>query len=259
MKRIVPSSPYYGASELSVDQEDALLNGDFDVELGGEATDYTTEFTHYAYLTGTNVVPPVSTPAIGAAVLRVTDDGINFFAIFQGLASGRITADLYDAPEGINGNFVARVYDSEDLNDNDGDNSFEANLDLSGAQREDLLRDDFYLVVTSSSFPFGEIRGQFFQLSTCQSLNAPAPADDSADSRYFSTDDFTTKDPITFSDLQDPSPAANANSNGVYTNPILTTDATYSRISFSGLQSSSASSLVVSFLLFCLSFAVLLF
>eukprot|EP00276_Gloeochaete_wittrockiana_P024134 CAMPEP_0184364862 /NCGR_PEP_ID=MMETSP1089-20130417/146212_1 /TAXON_ID=38269 ORGANISM="Gloeochaete wittrockiana, Strain SAG46.84" /NCGR_SAMPLE_ID=MMETSP1089 /ASSEMBLY_ACC=CAM_ASM_000445 /LENGTH=559 /DNA_ID=CAMNT_0026705887 /DNA_START=41 /DNA_END=1717 /DNA_ORIENTATION=+ len=233
---VIPNSPYYGSVTLTTNQEASLLEGKFAIELGGAAEAYNTEYTHYAYLTGSNVVPPISTAAIGISVLRINDPKIDFLVVFDNVPIGAVTVDLYDGTEGTNGDLIRTVFDStEDGNSNT--NSFEVSVELTAAQIADLKRGNLYLTVNTASFPFGVIRGQFLALAACTSTNAgDNTVSDGPISKYFSTNDFTTKDPITFSDLLQET--SNLNSQGVYTNPIITTDATYSRISFSGLQSS---------------------
>ncbi len=114
--------------------------------------------TYEANLDGLQELPPNSSPGYGygdfslnGAVLTVTEGS------YSSLLGGAATIRLNDAPAGMTGPLVASL--TLDTPGNT-DGTFSGQATLTDAQITDLNNDSFYVNITSSVYPGGEIRGQ---------------------------------------------------------------------------------------------------
>ena len=110
-----------------------------------------------AILEGGQVVPPVSSPASGAARLELHGDRLFFDVGFNGLTTPETVSHIRRAVEGENGPIAFSL---------DPGLRKAGLLDLSagdpGAVGADLRQGNFYVEVQSTMFPAGELRGQIY-------------------------------------------------------------------------------------------------
>lgn len=166
-------TPVFGSRILSPEEEFLLYSNQLyvlitstDFPAGELIGYYTTDFDWVAYLSGTNIVPPISTPAAGCAIFRLTategseaTNQLNY-EIFHSVQLP-LQAFLQVAYEGSNGP-VDRIFESvfSPIRGND--------IILDDDELEALTVNALYVTVTSEDFPlFGEVRGQIRRISPC--------------------------------------------------------------------------------------------
>jgi hypothetical protein len=115
----------------------------------------TTAEVYITRLTGGQVVPPTGSPATGVALLRqaVNTPGVSLSLYLNGLTNAETAAHLHGpATTSENGGIIATLPTGEFVN-------FQTSLTAS--QFLDLSRGMVYVDLHTTSFPDGEIRGQF--------------------------------------------------------------------------------------------------
>lgn len=153
---------------------DALLRGDLYVNVrtlawpAGEIRGQVGPSTFRTLLVGSRVLPAVSTPGSGSAVVSVdaAQETIGFTLDVANLSGPPTGARLHVAPSGMNGPAVF------DLSTTAFDRSISGTLTAANLRSQPLagvtgfadvvdalLRGDAYLTVSTASFPMGEIRG----------------------------------------------------------------------------------------------------
>jgi hypothetical protein len=115
-----------------------------------------------AQLNGSNVVPSNGSSASGTALATLDGDRLKITGTFGNL-TGDLTetdgakAHLREAAAGSNGPDVFELHvDSSD----DRSGTFEGSFDLTDAQESVYNAGLFYVVIYSTQFPDGELRGQ---------------------------------------------------------------------------------------------------
>lgn len=116
-----------------------------------------------ADMSGTNVIPSNGSSASGTALARLDGDRLKITGTFGNLSSDLVDTDgarahVREAAAGSNGPDVFEL--DVDTND-DRSGTFEGNFDLTDAQKSVYNAGLFYVVIYSSQFPDGELRGQF--------------------------------------------------------------------------------------------------
>jgi hypothetical protein len=113
---------------------------------------------------GSQVVPPNASPGIGNAFMALDDVtgalsvNVGDFELLEGIAT---SATLNDAPPGSNGPLITTfTITTPGL----PAGNFTGGAVLNAGQISDLKAGDMYVVVSSSVFPSGEIRGQLTQV-----------------------------------------------------------------------------------------------
>lgn len=167
------ASPIYGSVQLTPEEELLLYDRGLYVSVvsvefqSGEIRgQITADFDWYAYLSGTNVVSPITTPAVGIATMRLEGEQnrrLNY-AIFHNVELP-LRATVNVAKEGENGPLdliFASVFSPIRGDD----------IVLDDDELEAFVTDGIYFSVTSVDYPFlGEIRGQVKRINPCSASN----------------------------------------------------------------------------------------
>ena len=123
--------------------------------------------TMTAYLDGANEVPAVVTNASGFATLTLDTENGTLAAIplhleFTGLSSTQTAAHIHQAPAGSNGGVIIPLATGSPL---------DTTIALDLAQYAALVAEGLYVNVHTTTFPGGEIRGNFIITSTVATDN----------------------------------------------------------------------------------------
>eukprot|EP01095_Lingulamoeba_sp_RSL-Kostka_P002695 TRINITY_DN13606_c0_g1_i1.p1 TRINITY_DN13606_c0_g1~~TRINITY_DN13606_c0_g1_i1.p1 ORF type:complete len:651 (+),score=275.06 TRINITY_DN13606_c0_g1_i1:40-1992(+) len=161
-------SPIYGAIQLTLEEEFLLYSQQlyFNIYSGAFSSgeirgQITIEYDFYAYISGTNVVPPVTTSSVGCATMDLIGDQsrIMDYQIIHHVSDPDSTA-IRTAREGENGGITFRMQSTRSpIEGND--------YILDDDELQDLKNENLYLSVASGDFPFGEIRGQIKRIKPC--------------------------------------------------------------------------------------------
>lgn len=163
------SAAIYGAVRLTGEEEFSLYTYNLFVmvaslqfpsgEIRGQIN---IEFDWYAYLSGTNVVSPVTTSAVGCATFKLLGEQNRIFdySIFHTVKLP-LQAQLFVGYEGDNGE-LSRTFRTV-FSPIRGDDIILDDDDLQA-----LVTDASYISIASSSYPaVGEIRGQIRRIRPC--------------------------------------------------------------------------------------------
>lgn len=123
--------------------------------------------TMTAYLNGANEVPEVDTTASGFATLTLDTENGTLAAIplhleFTGLSSTQTAAHIHQAPAGSNGGVIIPLATGSPV---------DTTIALGLAQYAALVAEGLYVNIHSTTFPGGEIRGNFIITSTVATDN----------------------------------------------------------------------------------------
>lgn len=165
-----PSSPIYGSIQLNSEEEvllysrqlyTSIVSVEFPAgEIRGQIT---VDFDWWAYLSGTNVVSPVTTPAVGVATMRLLGQQNRRvdYSIFHSIELP-LRATMNIAREGENGP-LDLVFPSV-FSPIRGDD-----LVLDDDELEAFVTEGAYISITSIDNPFlGEVRGQIRRVNPCK-------------------------------------------------------------------------------------------
>lgn len=113
--------------------------------------------TYTATLSGNNEVPAVSTPAAGIATLILDDSGgfgasIPLHLEFSGLTGTQNAVHIHEAPAGANGPAILGLPLGSPV---------DIDVLLSQLPIASLAAGELYINIHTSTFPSGELRGQF--------------------------------------------------------------------------------------------------
>jgi len=168
-------SPIYGSQQFTSGYEQLLFNQTLFVNIdsvpfpdGEIVGGITTEFPYYAYLSGTYVVPPVTTSSIGCATFQVVGNAtLNFDVEFS--VPYPIEVRLVEGPEGVNG-VVNRLFPSNIT-------PVVGNFIFNSSDFSNLDNGLFYVDITSQAYPIdGELRGQIYSVNaSCASASQVPP------------------------------------------------------------------------------------
>jgi len=176
-------SPIYGSVTLTSDEQGLLFKnllfvgiysgGSQDTSSGlirGQILD--NDWQYFAYLSGTNVVPPVTTAAVGIIFLnpRKGSSSSNFTLQYQLVHNvpQASSAAIYYGTQYENGKKLM------DLPSSQSPTTF--TLDLTQNEHTVITSQATYLVLQSSSDLFGAVRGQIIPLSNCDNGGASVPS-----------------------------------------------------------------------------------
>lgn len=166
-------SPIYGSVKLNAEEElllytkglyTTIVSGEYPAgEIRGQiAYDY----DWWAYLSGTNVVSPVTTPAVGVATMTLFGEQNRKldYSIFHNVEYP-LRATLNVAKTGVNGELdlvFPTVFSPIRGND----------IVFDDDELEAFATDSSYITITSIDYPFvGEIRGQIRRINPCKTQN----------------------------------------------------------------------------------------
>eukprot|EP01095_Lingulamoeba_sp_RSL-Kostka_P003451 TRINITY_DN14426_c0_g1_i1.p1 TRINITY_DN14426_c0_g1~~TRINITY_DN14426_c0_g1_i1.p1 ORF type:complete len:697 (+),score=224.99 TRINITY_DN14426_c0_g1_i1:30-2093(+) len=185
-----------------------LVNGNPEGDIRGQINE---DFNYYTYLSGTNVIPAVSTPGFGMATFAITndygfieenndDDLFNNIDVVNNVLDYEIiffeteeifSVELYGGAEGENGElliefdeFTSPITGRIVIDD-----------DIIKAIQEGFI----YVQISTLSHPFGEIRGSLHETNPCTERNVFQVPDLSTE--YFSPTVFKGST-LTFSELK---------------------------------------------------------
>jgi hypothetical protein len=124
--------------------------------------------TYTAILSGDNEVPPVTTPAVGIATLILDDSGgfgasIPLYLEFSGLTGTQNAVHIHQAPVGSNGPAILGLPLGSPV---------DIEVLLSQLPIASLAAGELYINVHTTTFPSGEIRGQFLREGTVDVVSA---------------------------------------------------------------------------------------
>lgn len=161
------SSPIFMSAKLTPTQANHLFNQEVVIILlstaypeGEIQGTISVEYDFYAYLSGSNVVPPVTTSGVGCVTMSLSNQNSLDYAIFHSVVSPT-EINFYYGNEGQNG--VVAEYLSAVASPVKG-----STQDLNSQQLRALVYDQTYIEINSLSYPFtGEVRGQIKRVNPC--------------------------------------------------------------------------------------------
>jgi hypothetical protein len=170
-----PGSPVYGTLKLSPQIELLLYRQQLSIlitspefpqgEISGEIS---VAFDWWVYLSGTNVVSPVTTASVGCATMRLEGDQnrrLNYEILHSVPVNNTLDVLLAIGKEGENG-VVDRIFASS-ASPIRGDD-----IIMDDDELEAYVTDRAYLLVTSDEYPYlGEIRGTIKRVNPCVASN----------------------------------------------------------------------------------------
>jgi len=161
-------SPIYGEVQLTLEEEFLLYTGQLYFNLlhpnaptGAIRGQINVDRDFWSYLSGTNVVPPVTTSAVGCGTFEITGDSkrVLNYDIHHSVADPTI-ADIRISHEGANGkptqtfaSVVSPISGEDIIFDDD--------------ELQDYIDGDLYVLIRSTQYPLGEIRGQIYRVNPC--------------------------------------------------------------------------------------------
>jgi len=166
-------SPIYGSVQLTAEEELLLYSRGLYVSVvsveysSGEIRgQITADFDWYAYISGTNVVSPVTTPAVGIATMRLEGEQNRRldYAIFHSVELPlRATVNIgYEGENGALDLILPSVFSPIRGDD----------IVLDDDELEAFVAGGVYFSITSIDCPFlGEIRGQVRRINPCSASN----------------------------------------------------------------------------------------
>ena len=160
-------SPIYVSQKLTPQQEYFLFSQVLTVTITspdfpqGEITGaISVKYDFYAYLSGSNIIPPVTTSAVGCVTLTLDKNNQLDYSIFHTVQSP-VEVNLNYGNEGENG-AVADVFPST-VSPIRG-----TTFELSSNELQALVYEQIYISVNSEDYPYlGEIRGQIKRVAPC--------------------------------------------------------------------------------------------
>ena len=170
------TSPIYGSQILTDGYQFLLFNQTLFINIesqqfpdGEIIGPISTQYPYYAYLSGTYVVPPVTTSSVGIATLSMLTNSTFDYDI-QFSVPYPIEVRLSQGPEGINGP-INRLFPTNTTP------VIGAELELTASEINTLNNGLFYIEISSEAYPIdGEIRGQIYTVNaSCESRSPVAP------------------------------------------------------------------------------------
>lgn len=174
-------SPVYGSEILTEEEALALYNGNLIVALqsnfqGGIVGQINSDWDFWAYLSGTNEVSPVTTPATGAGIFRLVqdaddDDGVPStlqYDIYHTVANPR-SASFMGGAEGNPGILKFSIQNLNVMVDGNPEKSpWSGSIDMDDDELEALVDELLFFEITTIQHPQGEIRGTLKRIDPCQ-------------------------------------------------------------------------------------------
>lgn len=176
-------SPIYGTQFLLPAEAEALYsnamgfgiffgtNNGTDAAIRGQIN---SDFDKVAYLSGTNVMPAVTTSSTGLMLLREVEFSAYEYRLFYNLNETPTEVTLMLGNEGVNG---GRLRTLDDI-----DNGSDDVLVLDDDDREALEAEETYIEIRTFEHPFGVVRGQIRNIGQCD-LNIDNEITDPSNSR----------------------------------------------------------------------------
>lgn len=196
-------SPIYGSKVLSAAEEYLLyaqqmyvqvdsLNFPQNGEIRGQLT---TQFDFFAYLTGNQMVPPVTTASLGCASFDLTD--YNYNLDFEVVHSVDDPTNVYFV-QGKLGE-TGTLADTRQLqiyaSNRSPDSPVIGDMTIDDDEQVNFVQGFSYVQVNSAQYPLGEIRGQIYRIHPCD------PDQSSETSNLIDYAPYTYVDlPITFNE-----------------------------------------------------------
>lgn len=119
-----------------------------------------------AELSGENEVPPTNSTATGEATAALDGNQLTVEGSFEGLTSDLVSgasAHIHENVPGANGPIVFDLI--VDADDDNKSGTFSLTTTLGNNQVQDLITEQYYINIHTTSFPDGEIRGQLMVVS----------------------------------------------------------------------------------------------
>lgn len=171
-------SPTYGSHVLNEEQEYALyteqlylsiISNQFpNGEIRGTLTSFDYDF--YAYLTGSEIIPPVSTASVGLGLFKVVPSNpaapnngfraLEFYVMHNIESTNALIGQIRGGFEGENGDLVLQ-FNQQVFS------PFNGQFDVDDDDLQALVDDQLYLTILTDTHPLGEIRGNIKRIKPC--------------------------------------------------------------------------------------------
>jgi len=167
-------SPLYGSKVLTEEEEWILYAEQMYFQLysfnhprGEIRGQLTTQFDYFAYLTGIQMVPSVTTANLGCATFDMTN--LNYRVDFEIMHSIKdpIAVELLRGPMGVPGEQeTAKLLDLSSRIDG-GHSPLIGGFIVDDDDQVSWVTGNSFIQVSSPEFPYGEIRGQVLRIKPC--------------------------------------------------------------------------------------------
>lgn len=159
------TSPIMGNITLSSAEYVSLLGNNLYIQIRSEEQtgdfpiirgQIVNQYNYYAYISGTQEVPIVTTAAKGLALLNVNSNDASYVIHHDNVNSVQ-SVRLFDGMVGVNGDSITTISSSSS-------STITGSFSLGGNEATRLFSGETYISISSSLYPSGEIRGQVYSM-----------------------------------------------------------------------------------------------